>query len=205
LSATTRGDARDAVQARVWLRAGADLLPAPLTTADVARWAAERARDETTTPIDGALGLTVAGVSIIDDGVWDHLDGLLAAWQAGLQALRAGGARAEALVQLPDTRLEVELQRAGDQVTVWCEGREATTTLVALASAMAAARLTLLEACAALPEAQRPDTAALDALAAAADRGGAAAAESTEAAGATEATAAPGLPTAAPPDQREPP
>lgn len=104
--------------------------------------------------LDGALVVAVDGREVLDERYWDRLDVALPRLIAGLEAARAGQPQ---VVELPDTRLEVELVVTGDSVRVDLGERafEAPQTALLAELRRAARRLGLLleEACGALPDA----------------------------------------------------
>lgn len=93
------------------IRAGADLATEPFEDRDPALAAAWRGAQQTGA-LDGGLAIDSDGTTLSYVDVWDHVDGLLLAWLQGLDALDQGAD--EAVVVFPDTRVECELERRGD-------------------------------------------------------------------------------------------
>lgn len=103
--------------------------------------------------IDGALVVSIDGHEVLDERYWDRIDVALPRLITGLEAAREG---TPAVVELPDTRLEIALTVTGASVRVDLGERAFEAPLGALLAALrqTARRLTrlLVEAFGALPD-----------------------------------------------------
>jgi hypothetical protein len=79
--------------------------------------------------VDGAIVVEVEGREVVDERYWDRLDATIARLVEGLEAART---EERVTVELPDTRLEVTLERQGDQVLVDYQERRFTAPLLPL-------------------------------------------------------------------------
>ena len=140
------------VQARLWLRLGAELVVEPWTADDcatIARSTQDAAgRRLADVGVDGALSLRADGADLCRDDLWDRLDGLLLAWLKGIDALSRD---ADAVtVEFPDTRIEAKLSQRDDhgtaQLHVAYEDIDAEVPRDALRAALEAAAQRLVAA-----------------------------------------------------------
>lgn len=121
------------------IRLGADLVEEPFHGAATQLDAAMRAC-EASGSIDGGLSIEVDGHQLCYPDIWDHVDGLLLAWTRALDEIRAGAS--EAVAVFPDTRVECELRRIGDNaVSIEYEDVAATVAMAPLQEALNAAAM----------------------------------------------------------------
>ncbi len=137
------------VTATLFLRAGPELFEEPW---DGDTLALARTQALSLGAVDGGLWLADAPQGAATEGVacrpdlWDQLDGVLASWLGATTALLHGAAFAD--VRFPDTRIEVELARHNDQVTLAYEDLDASLPLKGLHGALVSAAQRLLDAAA---------------------------------------------------------
>ena len=138
---------------RIALRVGSDLREEPHSSSDKALTSA--LRDGDGQGVDGGLDILFEGQRVSWSDLWDRVDGALLAWLEALDAITGGAA--EAIAELPDTRVEILLTGLGDKrVRIEYEDVDATVDAGALSAAMAEAAgrlLRLADAAGVRPEA----------------------------------------------------